>query len=65
MQSIQLALVILGIVALIESLIILIFPHASHKLAFKMTKNPNLMKKIGVIEFLAALALILTAALFF
>jgi uncharacterized protein YjeT (DUF2065 family) len=62
-EKIQLALIILGSIALLESLLILIFPHWAQKLTFKLSKNPTTLEKIGVIEFIIALLLILWAAL--
>lgn len=63
MEKVQLALILLGTIALLESLFILIFPHLTQKLTFKLSKNPQTLEKIGVIEFIIALALILWAAL--
>jgi len=51
-------LLILGILALIESLIVLIFPKWSISLVKKWSK-PKFLKKAGWIELVAAIILIL------
>lgn len=52
-------LLILGIITLIGSLIILIFPKISMGFMRKISKNPKAVKKAGLIELIVAVILIL------
>lgn len=54
-----LVMLILGVVALIESLIILLFPDKSINLGRKWLKSPKIFKKIGLIELIIAIILLL------
>ena len=52
-------ILILGLVGLLESLIILIFPHWSINFGKKWMKNPKTLKKAALIELIFAIILIL------
>ena len=52
-------IIILGLLMLIESLIALIFPSWTLNFAKKFVKNTKTIKKVGIIELVVALVLIL------
>jgi len=52
-------LLILGILALIEGLIVLLFPDWTRKVGRSMFKNKKNLRQIGIIEIIAAIILIL------
>ncbi len=55
----DIVLLIVGIIALLESLIILFFPHWSINLGKKAFKNQKTLKKIAITELIIAIILLL------
>lgn len=53
------AILIIGLLALIEGIIVVIFPNWSRKVGQKMFKNKKNLRKAGFIEIIVALVLIL------
>ena len=55
----NIVLITLGIVALVESLLVLFFPKAMIKIGRSWMKNIKAVRKAGVIELIVAIILIL------
>jgi len=57
-MTISIILGILGILIVLESLFLIIFPLASRKMFKKISKNNKTIKKAGIIEFFMGLILL-------
>jgi len=57
------AILIIGLLALIESVIFILFPKAAISLGKRWFKTPNTVRKVAFVEFLIAIALILIGKL--
>ncbi len=59
MGALSTVLIIIGILALLESLIVLLFPNWSIRIGRRWIKNKKNVKKAGLVELIVAIILIL------
>ncbi len=59
MEKISIALLVIGIIFVLEGLFIAIYPKSTKRIIFKMFKNAKNIKQIGIIEFIMGAILVL------